>query len=61
MSAFTVWKFTYMVEKVKESEGLSAEEIAARRDEVVRRMIATPPQSRPIRPKGGKPGRPIAS
>ena len=50
-----------MPDNVKDSGTLSEQEIAARRDEVVRRMIATPPQRRAVKPKNGKPGRPIAS
>jgi hypothetical protein len=50
-----------MPENVKDSEALSEQEVAERRDEVVRRMIATPPAERPKKPQKGKPGRPIAS
>ena len=46
-----------MVEK-SPSEELSDNEIAQRRDEIVRRMLATPPQPRPTKPEGSKRGRP---
>jgi len=36
----------------------SPEEAARRRDEVVKRMLATPPQPKPKPPTGAKRGRP---
>lgn len=50
-----------MPENVKASDKLSEQEIADRRERVVRLMIATPPKNRVKGPGGGKLGRPIAS
>lgn len=50
-----------MPENVKASDQLSEQEIAERRDEIVRAMIATPPKDRPKNPNGKKLGRPVAS
>lgn len=36
-------------------------EAAARRDEVIRRMLATPPKPQPKPKDGRRPGRPIGS
>ncbi|MEA3049181.1 MAG: hypothetical protein QOG84_1017 [Sphingomonadales bacterium] len=54
-------EITEMRPIVKESEDFTEEEIAARRDEVVRRMLATPPERQPRGTRKGKVGRPIAS
>ena len=40
------------------SETYSPEETARRRDDIVRRMIATPPQPKATKPPGSKRGRP---
>ncbi|BBF79691.1 hypothetical protein [Asticcacaulis excentricus] len=50
-----------MTEKVKDSKEFSEAEIAARRDDVVRRMIGTAPKDHPKKTAKGRVGRPIAS
>ena len=50
-----------MADKVKDSVDFSEQEIAQRRDDVLRRMIATPPIAKPKKTREGKLGRPIAS
>ena len=40
---------------------LPPENVAERRDEVVRRMLATPPKPLPKPKEGRRPGRPLAS
>lgn len=44
-----------------EDDHLSESEAAKRRDEVVRRMLATPPKPHPKPKEGRRPGRPVAS
>lgn len=39
-------------------DAFSPEETARRRDDIIRRMIATPPQPKPTKPVGSKRGRP---
>jgi hypothetical protein len=43
------------VEPTHDADQLSEEEAARRRDEVVNRMLATPPQPRPQKPKKATP------
>lgn len=47
--------------KQADDEGLSEEEVEKRRDEVLRRMLNTPPKKHPKPKPGRRPGRPIAS
>jgi hypothetical protein len=42
----------------KSDQTIDPTDIAKRRDEIVKRMIATPPQPRPTKPEGSKRGRP---
>jgi hypothetical protein len=49
---------TYDAPMEKDDAEIDGAEAARRRDEVIKRMLATPPQPRPAKPEGSKRGRP---